>query len=223
MASAAAAADAPPLKVLFIGNSYTYFHRLPDVVTAFSKTPESPRVIEVRMIAKGGASLLEHWEDGTARRAIRSGEWQVVVLQEQSLLPLSRPSQLATYAKKFATEVKEAGGRSVLYLTWARKERPDQQQTLDQAYADAAKESGASVARVGPAWAEARRRMPDLPLHDVDGSHPAPLGTYLAACVIYLTLLPEAKACPALGDADRNDARTVALREIALATVQKKQ
>lgn len=65
--------------------------------------------------------------------------------------------------------------------------------------------------------------MPDLPLHDVDGSHPAPLGTYLAACVIYLTLLPEAKACPALGDADRNDARTVALREIALATVQKKQ
>jgi len=212
----------PPLKVLFIGNSYTYFHRLPDVVTAFSKAPESPRAVEVRMIAKGGASLLEHWEEGTARRAIRSGEWQVVILQEQSLLPLTRPEQLAIYAKRFAAEVKEAGGKTVLYLTWARKDLPAQQARLDDAYANAAKASGAGLALVGPAWAEVRKRLPDLSLHDVDGSHPAPLGTYLAACVIYLTVIAEAKACPALGDADRNDARMVALRDIALATVRPK-
>jgi homocysteine S-methyltransferase len=42
---------------------------------------------------------------------------------------------------------------------------------------------------VGPAWERARAEHPEVELHDADGSHPSPAGTYLAACTFLGALL----------------------------------
>ena len=204
-----------PLKVLFIGNSYTYYHRLPDIVAAMSARPESPRRFEVRMVAQGGASLLDHWEGGNARRALRGQPWDRVVLQEQSNVPASNPRQFNRYVARFASAARDAGAQTILYVTWARRDRPAAQAAINHAYADAAKEADATLSPVGEAWRRARERWPDLALHDVDGSHPSALGSYLAACVLYITLQPGASACPALGEADATDPVSSGLRGLA--------
>lgn len=203
-----------PLKVLFIGNSYTYYHRMPDIVAAMSSRPESPRRFEVRMVAQGGASLAQHW-DGGGRRALRSGAWDAVVLQDQSTLPLTNPDRIGRYAERLAGTAREAGARTILYVTWARRDRPETQHDIDEAYAAAARQANAALAPVGTAWKRVRERWPDLALHDADGGHPSAMGSYLAACVLYISLQPGARECPALGDADRDDLAFARLRMVA--------
>src|SRR4029079_311160 len=69
-------------------------------------------------VTQGGASLLDHWENGRAVRAIREGRWSVVVLQQgPSTLRESR-HEFASPAKQFAGETRRAGGRPALLMVW---------------------------------------------------------------------------------------------------------
>ena len=60
---------APATRLLFIGNSYTYFNNLPVLVKALAEAAGAGPV-EVRMVAPGGWSLADHWEKGDAHDAL---------------------------------------------------------------------------------------------------------------------------------------------------------
>jgi hypothetical protein len=186
-----------PLRVLFIGNSYTYFNNLPEIVTRLADYGHQ-RKLETRMVAPGGWRLKDHWEQGEALNAVREGHWDYVVLQEQSTLGVNyylegKPriagdEAFKPYAEKWAAEILKTGAIPVFYLAWARKATPEDQAALNYAYISAAKENGARIAPVGIAWAQARQQQPALELYYTDGSHPSPAGSYLAGCVIYAAL-----------------------------------
>ncbi len=55
-------------------------------------------------------------------------------------------------------------------------------------YTEVGRRTGAAVAPVGDAWASVRRSHPEVNLYQVDGHHPSPEGTYLAACVLVATI-----------------------------------
>ena len=57
-----------------------------------------------------------------------------------------------------------------------------------ETYISVARELKASVAPVGYAWKAAYDADPKCPLYTEDNSHPAKMGTYLAACVFYSTI-----------------------------------
>jgi len=187
--------EARPLRVLFVGNSYTYFQNLPAVLASLARG--AGRALETRMVAPGGWRLRDHLE-GEAPGVLAEGGWDVVVLQEQSTLGSNlyvdgqtRVGDDSVYrpaVERWAAAVTAAGARPLLYLTWARRHAPEDQATLDAAVHAAAAATGADVAPVGPAWALARARRPELELYIQDGSHPTPAGTYLAACTFYATL-----------------------------------
>src|SRR5437870_3915236 len=81
--AAAAAADThPPISVLFIGNSYTFFNNLPRLVSALSMNEDRP--LRTESVTQGGYTLEHHWQDGKALAAIQQGGWDYVVLQEHS-------------------------------------------------------------------------------------------------------------------------------------------
>ncbi len=183
------AAPADTLRVLFIGNSYTYVNALPWLTQRLAAAQAKP--MTVAMITPGGATLERHWNDGPARRMIEQESWTHVVLQEQSLRPIQDREKLFTYARLFDAAIKQAGATTVFYLTWARENRPETQAALTDAFLDLAEELDAAVAPVGMAWQDARREAPDLALYSRDGSHPGPTGTYLAACVFYATLFDQ--------------------------------
>jgi len=71
-------------RVLFIGNSYTYFNNLPEVFARLAEAGHHGRV-ETRMVAPGGWRLKDHWEKGSARQLLDAEKW-IVVLQDQSSL-----------------------------------------------------------------------------------------------------------------------------------------
>lgn len=190
-----AAIDADPrpvVRVLFIGNSYTGVNDLPGVVARMSTGPSSPVRFAVAMYAPGGTSWENHDADPMVATLIAEG-WDDVVLQDQSEQPWFvagiKPALLSLDRKITAT-----GARTVLYMSWARGPSlagPDlrfvQNLAVNYYYERHAEVTGALVAPVGRAW-ERALRDPAVTLHDVDGSHPNPQGTYLAACVFHATL-----------------------------------
>ena len=184
-AAGEAADNQRPLRVLFIGNSYTYFNNLPELLAGLAASAKPARAIDARMVVRGGATLKLHWEQGKALQALRDGGWDYVVLQEQSTLPITDPATMHQYARLFDAEIKKAGARTVFFLTWARQHQPENQAKLNDAYQRIARELNARVAPVGIAWAKALKEKVKLTLHTEDQSHPNPAGSYLAACVFY--------------------------------------
>jgi hypothetical protein len=91
----------------------------------------------------------------------------------------------------FDEAIKAAGAKTVLYMTWARRQAPESQLAITDAYTSIGRELGATVVPVGAAWQSLLRKHNQLVLHDRDQSHPTLVGSYLAACVFFAVLVKE--------------------------------
>ena len=188
-------AQRPPIRVLFIGNSYTYYNNLPAIVAELASAGKV--AVEIEMVAPGGYTLRDHWEKG-ARERLSSGHWDYVVLQDQSTLGVgylvdgrarvASDERFKPWAARWVEAIRAAGATPVFFLTWARRDTPEDQAALTRAYVQAASAGRARLAPVGIAWTKVRKDHPAIVLFQDDGSHPSPAGSYLAACSIYATL-----------------------------------
>src|SRR4051812_48760329 len=82
---ALAAGQRKPIRVLFLGNSATYFNNLPQVFKDLAESAKPSVHVDVKLVADGGLKLKDHWL-GAGKKAIESAHWDYVVLQEQSSL-----------------------------------------------------------------------------------------------------------------------------------------
>jgi hypothetical protein len=204
LAAAEPAPRAKVSKILFIGNSYTYFNNLPRLLEQLGN-PD--RQVVVEMIAEGGATLQDHWERGKAVKAIEKGGWDYVVLQDQSTLGvtylvdgqprITDPKRYFTWARRFHEVIRKSGARTVLFGHWARENAPREDwDALAFFHGQLGKELGAIVAPVGQAWQAVRQQDPELRLYQDDHSHPRPAGSYLAACVLHAACFGSLPADP---------------------------
>jgi len=193
------------LRVLFVGNSYTYYNDLPLMFRSLAKVAQPELNVEVRAITEGGISLGETWHKRELQEALEREKWDYVVLQEHSMLGwayrdgeeiVNDPAYFWQSLQLYAPKIRRAGAVPVLYLTWSRKAKPEAQVELDYAYAAGAREIKAKVAPVGRAWLGIRQNEPEIELFANDGSHPTLAGSYLAACVFVTTLV--GSRCPAM-------------------------
>ncbi len=177
------------LRVLFVGNSYTYFENLPQVVSVLSE--QTGTFLLTEKITIGGAKLSEHWRGArglnTVER-IRNGNYDIVVLQEWSLGTVNERDSAVFYLGLFSKLARDNGAEPYYYLTWGREKIPQQQEVISRVYRETAALNRATVVPAGEAWAHARSLRPDLKLYDPDGTHPSDLGTYLTACVFVATI-----------------------------------
>jgi hypothetical protein len=197
---------APPaaLRVLFVGNSYTFYNDLPALLSRMAAAAARAgrgRTLEVASVTVGGATMRNHWDTGDASRRLMDGRWDALVLQGQSVEPVLNATEFRTYGARFGMLAETYGTRPVYFATWPRRAgdalyqqawsggAPEVFNTrLHTAYAQVAAQVMGEVAPVGNAWMAALRARPATPLYDADGSHPSPTGTWLAACVIYRVL-----------------------------------
>ena len=179
------------MRLLFIGNSFTNRNDVPDMATHLAAAAKPPTRVATDRVIANGAALKTHWERGRALAAIRDAQWDYVVLQEQSTLPLKNRKRMHEYITLFDQEIRKCGAKTALYLTWARRHEFQRQTELTDAYVTIGRELGAVIVPVGEAWQRSFKEKPDLVLHDKDNSHPNLAGSYLAACVFFAKLLDQ--------------------------------
>ena len=192
------------LRVLFLGNSYTGVNDLPQLTS--SLTQRTSHVLIVDSNTPGGHTLEGHSENGTSLIKIKQGNWDFVVLQEQSQIPTIahyRNNSMYPGAHSLKATIKEYNpcAKIVMYMTWGRRFggkqcdsdgncSPDfvdfshMQDSLESAYVEIANQLGAYVAPVGVSWKNVIENTENV-LHSSDNSHPNLMGSYLAACVFH--------------------------------------
>ena len=171
-----------PKKVLFVGNSYTYYWNLPQLVSYLSTELGTPLI--ARQSTEGGVNLEQHWKSEKGlktRQLIEQGDWDYVVFNNHSLSTIERSEQFFDYGKKFADLVKQHGGEPVFYMTWAREYNKLMLDTIAGSYRRLAQQADAHVVPVGELWLRSVTLHPEYAIYATDGSHPSPTGAYVTA------------------------------------------
>ena len=195
-------------RVLFIGNSYTYYNDMPEI---FARVCAKNGVAaEVESVTAGGY-YLEYFlspDDPLGKEAqnrLRGDPYDLVVMQEQSLRPAAEPEVFLRCAGELCALVCENGATPVFYETWAYSDEnaalaennwthEEMQALLRDAYGRAAAENGAILVCAGDAFSKAYRAGEDV--FDPDGSHPSEKGSELIAREFYRVLIADRRNDP---------------------------
>lgn len=189
-------------KILFIGNSYTFFNDMPELFKALAK--ENGHETDVISVTKGGRFLWQNidLDDEFSHDVAKAfeDEYDVAILQDQSLVAVDSPENFLRGIKAHCDRLKSK--RIILYATWGRKEGSDKlaernitsmemYERLDCQYTKAASSLGAELSNVGKAFKYIYTNFPEIDVYKPDLSHPSYLGSCLAAMVHYKTIYGE--------------------------------
>ena len=93
--------------ILFIGNSYTYYNNLPEMLSNIANAFGDS--VNYDQSTPGGTSLYAHSQNQTTLNKINQQSWDYVVLQDQSQRPSLSPTYVAAsvypYASQLVTEI----------------------------------------------------------------------------------------------------------------------
>jgi hypothetical protein len=173
------------VRVLFVGNSLTYFNELPWV---FQRVVESRRAeppVVVRFSGGSGRSFWEHRRVGEVERLLRQSSWDFVVLQGNSRWPFEVAQGSDESLAFLLAEVRRNGATPVLFESWPRHDQPEKHAEIGATFRRLAAEHEIALAPIGTAWEAAGEAGIDLYR---DSIHPSLAGTYLAACVLAATV-----------------------------------
>lgn len=179
--------------VLFVGNSFTYYHDMPAQVAALLEQAGCP--CRVESLTKGGWYLSRYADPedkygALLRQRHLDTHWDILVLQDQSFNPVKDYEDFFRGARAL-TELFRPG-KTLFYQTWAYEDGTEKlaqtgldyetmRLALGEAYQKAARELGGAVVPVGDLFADSYRQRPEVGLYMPDHFHPSPVGSALAA------------------------------------------
>ncbi|MDR2235489.1 MAG: T9SS type A sorting domain-containing protein [Chryseobacterium sp.] len=191
-------------RVFFVGNSYTYTNDLPELVKLTVASAGDELAYETHAI--GGSRLKQHAENPAVTSVISQGNWDYVVLQEQSQIPsfsdVFLQTEMFPYAKQLAELIKStnACGNPLFFMTWGYKNGDagncangntavctyeGMDNLISSRYTEMAVMNESLVSPVGKVWRMIRQQHPEMELYSSDGSHPSYLGSMAAAYTFY--------------------------------------
>ena len=187
------------LRVLFVGNSYSF--NVPKAFDTLAK--KKGKTLQVEQVTHGGWTLGKHSQSPATLTKIKDGKFDIIVLQEQSLIPAfpegQRNRMIEAPVKTLTKAIRDSGAIPVFYQTWGRKNGDKQnakvfpndtfaamQKRLIAGYKHASKVGGGvHIVPVGEVWAKLKSDGKDHKLYTADGSHPAVNGTGLTAAAFF--------------------------------------
>lgn len=192
-------------KALFIGNSYTGVNNLPLITADVALSTGDTLIVDAS--TPGGFTLQGHSTNISTLNYIYLGDYDFVVLQEQSQrpsFPLWQVEQDVFPYAEFLDSLINAHNpcaETVFYRTWGRKNGDasncanwppvctyaGMDSLLALRYQMMADSNDAFVSPVGEVWKYIREQHPSLELYAPDESHPSQLGSYVGALTFYVT------------------------------------
>lgn len=201
------------MKILFLGNSFTYFHHMPRLFETMAT--EAGLDIRADMITEGGF-WLDQFLDGIteparlAEKALDEEHWDYVILQGQSAEPALERQRFLRAAEKLCCKIHAAGATPAFYQTWSYEYGTEKlastamaydefYEALKEGYQQASRENHAFLVPVGDLFYRLNAPIGPMHLFTEDAHHPNLLGSYAAAMCFYKVLLNAASLpawCP---------------------------
>lgn len=175
------------LNILFVGNSFTYFYNLPQVVNAMSEYSDSIYLKTSHSLV-GGSKISEHLkgEKNTQTIEILNKEkFDYVVINHHSLAPFENVNTFLEDSKEIVSLVKSKNAVPIFMMTWAYHSNPLMLKTLSESYKKLGNLLKVDIIPNGELFSEVRKLRPDLILFDDDDKHPSKHGTYLNALTFF--------------------------------------
>lgn len=196
------------LSVLFLGNSYTAYNNLPQLVQSVSSAAGKTLLADANM--PGGFTISNHINNATSLAKINQGNWDYIVIQEQSQVPTIdyyRYNDMYPALMDLKALVAQVNPctRIITYMTWGRRFGGQQcdpsntycspvfadfnhmQDSLTSAYMEISELLQLQCAPVGVSWQQILNDT-NLVLHATDNSHPNIDGSYVAALTLFSTI-----------------------------------
>lgn len=172
-------------RVLLVGNSHTYCNGGVDAhLQALVNAVHPEWRVVVNAQTSGGYTLENHFNSPNTLNAIATGDWDLVILQEQSSRPQTNPELFYQYATQLNAAINRAGALTGFYMTWAWRNNPEMYEPIRDAYYYIGAYLDALVLPAGVAFHNAHQDTLSISLYADDNYHPSIYGTYLVACTM---------------------------------------
>ena len=179
------------LKILFLGNSHTYFHDLPQIFKMLAEAGQDIEV-EARLLALPGVPWSWHLsQEVMLRYEFLYGGYDYVVMQQASHRPFPPAEETLADGKKIIARARQCGIRPILCMSWAERRAPQHQQVMFDVLEQLAAEENVPLEPTGYLFQKVAREYPDIDLHFLDGEHCSPYGSYLRALGVYGVIFGE--------------------------------
>ncbi|MEQ8906471.1 SGNH/GDSL hydrolase family protein [Ekhidna sp.] len=177
---------AQTVKILFVGNSLTYTNNLPELVEKEAKS----RGIKVKTtsLTFPNYAIVDHWDDGELQKHIMGKSYDFVIAQQGPSSQAEGRRMLIEDGRKLKKLCDKYETKFVYFMVWPSQAYYHTFDAVIKNHRDAATENGAILCPVGEAWKAYFDGTKDFSLYGMDGFHPSPKGSRLAAEVIVDTL-----------------------------------
>lgn len=178
-----------PIRVLFIGNSHTYYnngvdYHLGKILDDFT-LPFTPVLSKA---AKGGYSLQDHLNDQESLSQLQGTDWNVVVFQENTGIASNERDQALTSIQKLSLQL-DKETRLQLFMTWQYENEPNAYNTIKKLYEEIAPLVKGTVVPVAVAFQTIRNTNDmNVVLYAEDGIHTTLEGTFLTAAMFSIAI-----------------------------------
>jgi len=225
-----AKADSRACKILFLGNSLTYYNAQPYILKMLAEVGNKRIFIDQH--CEPGAQMDYHRWSQLSRRKIREQQWDFVILQEAIAEIISPESQELVLpfieALKSFIRANNPATKILYFMPYANKNGYDysfvhisyqeHQLNINVGTKIYAERADLMIAPLGQAWAFVRAERPEIELYNEDKQHPSYAGSYLGAGVYYTAIFQQ--AADTLNYKGMIDSATAAyLRQVASRTV----
>ena len=177
--------------ILMVGNSFTFYYNLPITIEELAKSKGLHW--EIHQSTASGATLKQHWNSEKGLKTLKKlkrKKYQHIILQEHSTSPVTALDSTQKYLNKII-DLTSPAAQKYLYATWKYPKMKTDNGTLkssipiEKALRSIRSSSKISILPVGRAFDLFQKRYPNQSLFTSDQKHPNPIGSYLAACVIF--------------------------------------
>jgi len=195
-------------KILFVGNSYTYFHDMPERIFA-PMAKDAGLDVDVQAVTHGGYKLSwyadpENPEGKRLRSVVENRHYDYIVLQDHSLSTIEDPGEFFGGLRAMKALLESHTDQFILYSTWGRKPgcvtleeigmtHEEMTRHIAEHYDEAAERLRMKVAHVGKAFSAHRAAHPEDELYFEDLHHSSPLGSTIAAREILSVILADSQ------------------------------
>lgn len=164
----------------FIGNSYTFRNDMAKMCAAYA----ADEGIEIIPDVYGfdGAYLSEHLKDEKLVTKIAYGDYDIIVLQEESHFVRQKTEESAAVIQSFIDKAPK-GTKIFLYETMSYRREPELQPKFHEAYEKLSELTGLPVIHVGDEFWKFADENKDIKMFE-DAQHPSQFGYELVAKLI---------------------------------------